>query len=56
MDDPKVPEEVGANAESANLSENELNEVAGGKPTAQPVQAPQKQKYLTVELTDIQIS
>src|SRR5579862_4155474 len=49
---PKVSEAVGTSPESANLAENELSQVAGGKPTAQPSQSPQKQQYLTVEMTD----
>ena len=51
MDDAKVPKEAEINAESTNLSENELAQVAGGKPTTQ---APQK--FLTVELTEVFIS
>ncbi len=51
MDDAKVPKEGEINAESTNLSENELSQVAGGRPTTK---APQQ--YLTVKMTDVTIS
>jgi hypothetical protein len=51
MDDPKAPQEAGTSAEAANLSDNDLDQVAGGKPATQaPV------KYMTYNMTEVLIT
>ena len=51
MDDAKAPQEAGTNAEAAKLTDNDLDQVAGGKPATSGAV-----KYMTVELTEVTIS